>query len=68
MLGILILLGLAYLLEQKQSLTADKDYTKQLIPDTSKISNEISVDLEKKILVMILRKNQLIYHPPQITQ
>ena len=50
MLGLLIIMALAFLLEQKKTVTADKDYTKQLIPDTSKISNEISVDLEKKIL------------------
>ena len=50
LLAVLILIGLVYLLEQKIAHTADKDYTKQLIPDTSKISNEISVDLEKKIL------------------
>lgn len=50
MLGLLIIMALAFLLEQKKTVTADKDYTKQLIPDTSKISIEISVDLEKKIL------------------
>lgn len=50
LLAVLILIGLVYLLEQKIAHTADKDYTKQLIPDTSKITNEISVDLEKKIL------------------
>ena len=50
LLAVLILIGLVYLVEQKIAHTADKDYTKQLIPDTSKISNEISVDLEKKIL------------------
>lgn len=50
LLAVLILIGLVYFLEQKIAHTADKDYTKQLIPDTSKISNEISVDLEKKIL------------------
>ena len=50
MLGLVIIMALAFLLEQKKTVTANKDYTKQLIPDTSKISNEISVDLEKKIL------------------
>ena len=49
-LVLVILISLAYLIEQRGDAAADNDYTKKFVLDTSEIRNEISANLEKKIL------------------
>ncbi len=49
-IAFVILTSLTCLIEQRGDTAADNNYTKKFTPDTSELRNEISANLEKKIL------------------